>query len=306
MTELAKRSQITLLDGGMGRELKRMGAPFRQPEWSALCLMEAPEFIQRAHESFAAAGSDILTTSNYAVVPFHIGDRRFADDGARLTALAGKLAQQVALPYGCKVAGSIPPLFGSYRPELFSAGQAPWLLKKIIDALVPYVDLWLAETVSSVDEAQAIAEALSGSTIPFWISYTLHEGDQSHDEIPRLRSGQSVAEAVQSAIEFGASALLFNCSQPEVMSPAVAIAAEVIRQQQADLQVGVYANAFPTVAENTLANSSLQNIRPELDPAVYLDFARTWSKLGASIIGGCCGIGTEHIKMLHQKLERNR
>ena len=34
-------ARITLLDGGMGRELKRMGAPFRQPEWSALALMEA-------------------------------------------------------------------------------------------------------------------------------------------------------------------------------------------------------------------------------------------------------------------------
>ena len=27
---------VTILDGGMGRELHRRGAPFRQPEWSAL------------------------------------------------------------------------------------------------------------------------------------------------------------------------------------------------------------------------------------------------------------------------------
>ncbi len=41
-------ARITLLDGGMGRELKRRGAPFRQPEWSALALMEAPETVERA------------------------------------------------------------------------------------------------------------------------------------------------------------------------------------------------------------------------------------------------------------------
>ena len=35
----------TILDGGMGRELQRLGAPFRQPEWSALALMEGPEFF---------------------------------------------------------------------------------------------------------------------------------------------------------------------------------------------------------------------------------------------------------------------
>ena len=32
---------VLILDGGMGRELQAMGAPFRQPEWSALALIEA-------------------------------------------------------------------------------------------------------------------------------------------------------------------------------------------------------------------------------------------------------------------------
>lgn len=42
---------ITILDGGMGRELERRGAPFKQPEWSALAMMEAPEIVKigRAH-----------------------------------------------------------------------------------------------------------------------------------------------------------------------------------------------------------------------------------------------------------------
>ena len=31
---------ITILDGGMGRQLKASGAPFRQPEWSALALID--------------------------------------------------------------------------------------------------------------------------------------------------------------------------------------------------------------------------------------------------------------------------
>jgi S-methylmethionine-dependent homocysteine/selenocysteine methylase len=38
-------SKITILDGGMGRELSRIGAPFRQPEWSALALMDGPELL---------------------------------------------------------------------------------------------------------------------------------------------------------------------------------------------------------------------------------------------------------------------
>ena len=32
---------LVILDGGTGRELARRGAPFRQPEWSALARIEA-------------------------------------------------------------------------------------------------------------------------------------------------------------------------------------------------------------------------------------------------------------------------
>ena len=78
---------ITLLDGGTGRELKRIGAPFRQPEWSALALIEAPEFVSRVHEAYVAAGADVITTNSYAVVPFHLGAERFAAEGAKLAAL---------------------------------------------------------------------------------------------------------------------------------------------------------------------------------------------------------------------------
>lgn len=137
--------ELFILDGGMGGELRRMGAPFRQPEWSALSLIEAPDFVAQAHRNFAAAGADVLTTSNYAVVPFHLGEKRFLNQGSSLTALSGQLAAEVAASYGCLVAGALPPLFGSYRPDLFQMELAPKYLRLIIAALFPFVDLWLAE-----------------------------------------------------------------------------------------------------------------------------------------------------------------
>jgi hypothetical protein len=71
-----------LLDGGTGRELLRLGAPFRQPEWSALALMEGPRFVSEVHQRYIAAGADVITTNSYAVVPFHVGAARFAREGA--------------------------------------------------------------------------------------------------------------------------------------------------------------------------------------------------------------------------------
>ncbi len=102
----------------MGRELKRMGAPFRQPQWSAPALMEAPEAVAQAHAAFIAAGAEVVTTNSYAVVPFHIGQDRFAADGRMLAERAGRLARAAADGAGragrkVLVAASLPPLFGS-------------------------------------------------------------------------------------------------------------------------------------------------------------------------------------------------
>ncbi|MFP5303385.1 homocysteine S-methyltransferase family protein, partial [Cobetia sp. SIMBA_158] len=36
----------------------------------------------------------------------------------------------------------------------------------------------------------------------------------------------------------------------------------------------------------------------DISPSEYLGFAKKWHALGATIIGGCCGIGPEFIEVL--------
>ena len=283
---------FTILDGGTGRELARAGAPFRQPEWSALALIEAPEFVTQVHRAYVRAGADVITTNSYAVVPFHIGEERFARDGAELAALAGRLAREVADGAGrpVSVAGSLPPVCGSYRPDLVDLDRARAVLPVLIAALAPHVSHWQAETLSSLAEAELVAELVAAMAKPLWLSFTLADADASAP--PRLRSGEDVALAARRAAALGAEALLFNCSQPEVMGAAVTAA----RAQVGDaMRIGVYANAFPPQAEDAEANAGLCDIRADLTPAAYAGFARAWLGAGASIIGGCCGIGPEHI-----------
>jgi S-methylmethionine-dependent homocysteine/selenocysteine methylase len=294
-------SNPILLDGGMGRQLARMGAPFRQPEWSALALMEAPEMVGRAHADFITAGAEVITTNSYALVPFHIGRARFDSEGLRLTDLAGQLARRAAAAAGrrVRVAGSLPPLFGSYRPDLFDPTEAPHLLAVLTLGLAPHIDLWLAETQSSILEAEAAARAALGAAAkPLWISYTLV--DETVDASPRLRSGEPVDAAVRATIALGAEAVLFNCSQPEVMGAAIEAAAKAAAGR--GLRIGVYANAFPPQPPKAEANAELSSLRSDLDPENYLRWCESWVAKGASIIGGCCGIGPEHIALLRTRL----
>jgi S-methylmethionine-dependent homocysteine/selenocysteine methylase len=297
--------RITLLDGGTGRELLRLGAPFRQPEWSALALMEGPEYVSQVHARYIEAGADLITTNSYAVVPFHIGATRFERDGAALAALSGRLARTAAdaAARPVRVAGSLPPVCGSYRPDLFDAAVARPILQKLIHALQPYVDLWLAETVGSRAEMALISELVGATAKPLWVSYTLDDAAVSVQAT--LRSGEPVGPAVADAAARGARAVLFNCSQPEVMGAAVAAARRALDARAAGaahVPVGVYANAFPPQSASAAANDELNSVRTDLGPPQYLEWVRRWLADGAEIVGGCCGVGPEHIALMRASL----
>lgn len=293
---------LRLLDGGMGRELMRIGAPFRVPEWSALALIEAPEFVYTAHKAFVDAGARVITSNSYALVPFHIGPQRFAEQGLALAELAGQMARRAAQgAQGVTVAGSLPPALGSYRPDLFDHDQSVAIHRTLIAGLNAHVDVWLAETQSSIAEVRAVREALADDAKPLWLSFTLEDSEQG---VPRLRSGESVAEAVAVAIELNARAVLFNCSQPEVMAAALEVARKTLEHAPAAIELGVYANAFPVMqVEDEGADTTLHDIREDLGPDAYAQWADLWVQQGASIIGGCCGIGPEHIAELRQHFE---
>lgn len=284
---------VTILDGGMSRELMRLGAPFRQPEWSALALIESPEHVRRAHAEFARAGATVLTTNAYAVVPFHLGEERFATDGHHLAALAGELCRGVADEFGARVAGCLPPPLGSYRPGEFDPGEARRVLEVLVVAQLPYVDVWLAETMSSVAEAETVASvvAASASGVPLWMSFTIDDADGT-----RLRSGEAVADAARSAEASGAEAMLFNCSRAEVMAVAVRAA-----RAACSLPIGVYPNLFDGV-EDEDANAVLHAVRTDASADAYADWADCWIEAGASIVGGCCGTTARHIAALSAHL----
>ena len=299
-------TSITILDGGMSRELVRLGAELRQPEWSALALMESPEIVRRVHEEFIAAGAGVITTNSYALVPFHIGEKRFHAEGRSLISLAGRLAREAADAAGgssVRVAGSLPPIFGSYEPQLFQPDRVQDYLAVLVEELDPFVDVFLGETLSLIAEAEAVQRAVAGTGKAFWISFTLEDEAGAEMRPPALRSGESVADAARWIAGSTASAMLFNCSRPEVMQQAVDVAGAVLaRQGGRAVEIGVYANAF-TSEEEGAANEALHGIRDDLSADRYASFACGWADHGATMIGGCCGVGASHIHNLRQRLE---
>ncbi|OED83932.1 homocysteine S-methyltransferase family protein [Vibrio breoganii] len=289
-------TDVIILDGGMGRELKRIGAPFTQPQWSAQALIESPQHVEQAHRGFIEAGAEIITVNSYACVPFHLGETLYQQRGAELARTAAQLAREAVNKSNQKVAvaGSIPPALGSYRPDLFEPVQVKEITQTLFEAQEAYVDLWLAETVASIAEFEAISQVLSQTEKPCHYAFTLQD-DLS--DIPKLRSGETVKEGILKLCESGADGIFFNCSIPEVMEQAIAEAKAIIGEQGIDVAIGVFANSFTPIGVTHEANDTIQSMR-ELSPEDYLEFAKQWHRAGATIIGGCCGIYPSHIKAL--------
>ena len=301
---------MIILDGGIGRQLEAIGAPFRQPEWSALALMEAPQFVREVHDQFIAAGADVITTNSYAIVPFHIGEDRFEAESADLLALAAKLARDAAdaVSHKVYVAASVPPIYGSYKPDLFEIQGARRMMQQFRRHLAPVADIFIGETLGSVEEATTFLDVFTDCAADLWLSVTLEDADYTPGA-PKLRSGEPLSELLLSIEGMRFDALLFNCSQPEVMGDAIkAGRAELdafTRQHgAAPPMIGVYANAFPLMDENyDGANENIHQLRGDITPESYLHFAKHWADIGADIIGGCCGISPTHINLLAQELK---
>lgn len=291
--------QTLILDGGMGKHLERMGAPFRQPEWSALALIEDPDRVRQAHQDYVDAGADVIIVNAYAVVPFHLGDDRFARDGASLAELAGRIAREVAdaAERPVRVAGSLPPLFGSYEPGDFRPDDAPRLYDVLVAAQAPFVDLWIGETVSSIAEAESIMAAIDrfDPDAEVWMSFSVPD-DPPGDTVA-LRSGESVHDAV-AAVRNRVRAVLFNCSPPEAIAVALGHVHDALGDNADGIRTGAYANAFVAKEPGYAANEVILDRRDELTPQRYHEICEGWVADGASIIGGCCQMYPEHIEAL--------
>ena len=292
------KNKIKILDGGMGRELERIGAPFEQPLWSAQALMESPESVTKAHMNFILAGADLITTNSYAVVPHHMGEDLYLQHHKDLLEVSGQAARNAVEQsmLDITIAGCVPPVFGSYRPDLFDANRVYDLLKPFFTLQRPYCDLWIAETVSSMEELRAIKAAYDsdGDGLDLWVALTLDELNPDHN-VPLLRSGEVLSDVMPEIInDIRPKALLFNCCPIENILPAIRISKDAAADRFA---IGAYANAFVNSPEPRKATIT-SCIRHNVTPKFYLDHAKEWAEAGATIIGGCCGIFPEHIQAL--------
>ena len=289
-------TEIVLLDGGMGQELVRRSSRPAHPQWAAHVLREEPEIVEGLHADYLRAGARVITLNSYSTTPsrfraFNVMDQ-FAPLQRRAVDLAHGARDQVGVE--ARIAGCLPPLTGSYRPE--SAPPYAAMLdeyREIVEHQSDHVDFFLCETLSKGEEGKAAATAANEAGKPAWVSWCLAEDDPT-----RLRSGETIAEAFALLEGLNVAAMLVNCCPPERITAAMP---ELVIT---NLPTGGYANGFTTIPREFVLGETVDMLgaRTDLDPEAYARHAMGWVAAGARVIGGCCETGPAHIARIAERL----
>ena len=289
-------SEISLLDGSIGQELVKRAGKAPTPLWSTTVMIDQPEILRDVHAEYFNVGASVATTNTYPVLHDRLVRAGLQDQIETLWAQAVKSARSARDAHGSgRIAGSIGPLVASYRPDICpSPAEAEELYRDVVAALAPHVDVLLIETMSSVDQADGALRAAMKSGLPVWLAVSVEDFDGS-----KLRSGENLADLAPVLNRHDTDAILINCSRPEAVSTAVDIAAQFSRP------FGAYANGFTNISQGFLQEAptvdALQE-RSDLSPAAYADFAMGWIDQGATIVGGCCEVGPNHIAELAARI----
>jgi S-methylmethionine-dependent homocysteine/selenocysteine methylase len=85
-----------LLDGALGTELERHGAPATLPLWSTHALLRDPELVLRVHADYVAAGAELLTANTFRTQRRVLARAGIGERARELTTLAVSLARRAA------------------------------------------------------------------------------------------------------------------------------------------------------------------------------------------------------------------
>ena len=306
-----ERKAPIVLDAAMGTELSRRGASTAPPLWSARALVEAPELVEAIHRENVAAGADVLTIASFRLHARNLRDSSCSLSRGELIARAVTLARRAASEVSSKVngeaahratlqqerraarrgdgatppskkilgaiaiAGSLAPLEDCYRPDRVpSEAEISSEHAEMAVALARAgVDLILIETMNTIREALAAAQGAAATGLPVVVScVTDGEG--------RLLSGERIEDFARAllALPFPPDALGVNC-----------VAA---RSLGADLaRLAAAASSVPLAA---YGNTYGDPVAPE----DYAVLAASWARLGARLVGGCCGTTAAHTAAL--------
>jgi S-methylmethionine-dependent homocysteine/selenocysteine methylase/SAM-dependent methyltransferase len=293
LQELILSDRCVVLDGGVATELERL-APLagRTPDpelWGTWALYRAPHAVAEVHRRYVEAGCDVISTDTWSILSAPEAERSRPGtpepshwmDVARLgIRLARTAVEMSSRGETCAVGFAI-----SEEVDASSRKETMELLGRVFEHESP--DLVLLETLTLIRDPETfdIVELLLATGLPLWLSFRRcrHGVCGVYGQHWGPPEGDLFGRAARRFEEMGVGALLINCLPVDHVPGMISWLRDFT-----DLPLGVYPNLG-------YLGGSRWRFDETIGPAEYAELALSWREEGAQIVGGCCGVTSEHI-----------
>lgn len=302
MSRLEQRlaaGEVVILDGAMGTELQRRGVPMDRVAWSAAAIASHPDTIRTVHEDYIRAGAQVTIANTFAAARHVLAHAALGERVEELNRRAVELAKEArdkASEGGeVYVAGSL----SSFMPENSKDKQvmpdvAMASYREQAEILAEAgADLIALEMMQDVAYSAYALEAALSTGLPVWVGFSCRlSADKGRVLTFRDDVDASFADTVDKVMALGGSLAGVMHSQVGVIGPAL----EVLRQHWSGPMA-----AYPHSGRFIMPEWQFVDL---ISPEDFVEAAETWVAQGAQVIGGCCGIGPDHIKLLAERLPK--
>lgn len=293
---------VVLLDGATGTELERRGAAMDDAAWCALATLTDGDLLRQVHEDYVRAGADVITANTFAssrlVLEAAGHGERVGEVVRRAVDLAREARDRAAAGRQVAVAGSISHMVPMQKgtaerdaSRLATGQRAAAALREMAELLAEAgVDLIMMEMMYDPDLAvPAIAAALD-TGLPVWVGFSAKRGEDG-----RLTGFQrpdlTFAEVVEAILPAGGAVTGVMHTSTDDIPEAI----ETLRAQWSGPLM-----AYPDSGYLEMPNWRFVDV---IAPHALAGRCLEWIEAGVQVVGGCCGIGVEHIRAIAQRLE---
>ena len=151
-------------------------------------------------------------------------------------------------------------------------------------------ELIMLEMMVNIEKTQILIEESQRVDLPVWVGFSTKVDE---DGTVRLWEDEPLVDALEAIIPYDIP--LVNIMHTEVQY--VDRSLDVL-QANWDRPIGVYAHSGPYAEGKWLFD---QVIKPE----DYANASKRWLDRGVQVIGGCCGLGVEHMQALNEMFQKD-